>query len=95
MESDKRKFVEQVVDLIVMSRNRSTASDLNGPNLEMTQKLRSKLREEEIALHMKHYESEHLVALLDFYNTEMGESILSAQIRMSHDMSSGLKFTGQ
>jgi len=83
---EKRNLAERVVDLTVMNRAIAIASDSNGPNADMTKKLRFRMREEQTVLYIKHYETEQLMALLDFYNTEIGKSILASQERLSHDM---------
>lgn len=71
----QRDLAEQLVDLIVM--NRITASEL------ITDIHISRLRESQITLYTKHLEAEQLQALLCFYNTEIGKSILISQQRMA------------
>jgi len=86
----KRELAEKVVDQTVMHRMKIT-SDSNGSNPQLTEKFRSQMREQQIDLYCKHFEIEQLQALLDFYSTEMGKSILESQKRLSGDISSGLR----
>lgn len=94
-DEEKRKLAEKVVDLTVMNRAKAFASDSNGPNAEMTEKLRLRMREEQTVLYIKHYETEQLMALLDFYSTETGKSILASQERLSNDMASGIRLVSE
>ncbi|NQV69308.1 MAG: DUF2059 domain-containing protein [Pseudohongiella sp.] len=87
----KRRLAEKVVDLTVMNRAKTFASDSNGPNAALTEKLSLRMREEQTVLYIKHYETEQLNALLDFYNTEIGKSILASQERLSAEMASGVR----
>lgn len=87
----KRELAEKVVDLTVMSRVRSFAN-LNGvPDADMTEKLRSRMRQEQTELYIKHFEPEQLLALLDFYNTEIGQSILESQKKVSDELAAGTR----
>jgi len=88
---EKRKLAEKVVDLTVMNRARATATVNNKPDPEMTEKLKLRMREEQTELYVKHFDSDQLLALLDFYTTEMGKSILESQKRVSGDISSGMR----
>ncbi|MEZ5490271.1 MAG: DUF2059 domain-containing protein [Gammaproteobacteria bacterium] len=92
MDTDrKRELAEKVVDLTVMSRVRSFAN-LNGvPDADMTEKLRSRMRQEQTELYIKHFEPEQLLALLDFYNTEIGQSILESQKKVSDELAAGTR----
>lgn len=87
----KRELAEKVVDLTVMNRI-STSATMNGvPDPEIVEKHRSRMRKEQTELYLKHYEPEQFVALLDFYNTDIGKSILESQKNVSDDMASGMR----
>ena len=87
----KRKLAEDVVDLTVMNRVRSSAS-LNGiPDPETAEKMRLRMRQEQIELYIKHYEPEQLQALLDFYSTDIGKSILESQCRVADELAAGTR----
>ncbi|PHS06164.1 MAG: hypothetical protein COA78_14510 [Blastopirellula sp.] len=74
-----------------MNRARMFATVNNEPDPEMTEKLRLRMREEQTVLYIRHYEPEQLLALLDFYSTDIGKSILDSQKRVSDDMASGVR----
>lgn len=87
----KRELAEKVVDLTVMNRVRSFAN-LNGvPDADMAEKLRLRMRQEQIELYIKHFEPEQLLALLNFYNTEIGQSILESQKNVSDELAAGAR----
>lgn len=92
MDTDrKRELAEKVVDLTVMNRVRSFAN-LNGvPDAEMAENLRSRMRQQQTELYLKHFEPEQLRALLDFYSTEIGQSILESQKKVSEEISAGTR----
>ena len=87
---EKRILAEKVVDLTVMNRARAIASDSNGRNAEKTEKLMSQMRGQQIDLYIKHYHPAQLKALIDFYDTDMGKSILVTQKHVSEDMAFGI-----
>ncbi len=87
----KRELAEKVVDLTVMNRIRTSATMNGVPDPEMAEKHRLRMREEQTELYLKHYEPEQFVALLDFYNTNIGKSILESQKKVSDDMASGMR----
>lgn len=74
----KRELAEKVVDLTVMNRVRSFASMNGVPDPAMAEKMRLRMRQEQTELYIKHFEPEQLFALLDFYSTELGKSILES-----------------
>ena len=78
---EKRKLAERVVELTVMNRLQD----------QMPEEVKERLREEQVGLHLKHFEPEQLMALIDFYETEMGKSISLCQKRMADDFRSGIK----
>jgi len=49
------------------------------------------MRQEQIELYIKHYEPEQLQALLDFYGTDIGKSILQSQSRVSDELAAGTR----
>lgn len=87
----KRELAESVVDLTVMNRMRSFAN-LNGkPDPVMAENMRLRMRDEQTELYLKHYETEQLLALLDFYSTDMGKSILESQRNVSDELAAGTR----
>ena len=87
----KQVLCEKVVDLTVMNRMQATATVNGTPDPDMAKKMRARMREEQIALHMKHFEADQLVAMLDFFSTEVGASILQSQKEMAADVHSGFR----
>lgn len=87
----RRELAQKVVELTVMNRVRSFASLNGAPDADMAEKLRSRMRQEQTELYIKHFEPEQLQALLDFYNTEIGRSILDSQKKVSDEVSSGAR----
>ncbi len=49
------------------------------------------MRQEQIELYIKHYEPEQLQALLDFYGTDIGKSILESQCRVADELAAGTR----
>ena len=86
---DKHKLVEELVDLSV--RDVMNSADLSS-NLgnEITSRMRGKIRQEQIDLRMKHFEIDQIKALLEFYRTEMGKSILESQSRIEQELAEGI-----
>lgn len=92
MKADsKRELAEKVVDLTVMNRARATATVNGKHDPEKTEQLRLQMREEQIALHMRHFEVDQFRALLDFYSTEIGASILNSQEEIANEVHSGFR----
>ena len=87
----KRELAEKVVDLTVMNRARSFATTNGASDPAMAEKIRLRMRQEQIELYMKHYEPEQFVALLDFYNTDIGRSILESQSKVSDELAAGTR----
>ncbi|PCH61700.1 MAG: hypothetical protein COC19_04495 [SAR86 cluster bacterium] len=88
---EKRELAETVVDMTVMNRFRIFSSNSDGYDAKMSEIARFRMREEQTALYAKHYQSKQLTALLDFYSSEMGKSILTSQERVADEMASGVK----
>ena len=86
-----RKLAEEVVDLTVMNRVRYSANLNGAPDPVMAEKMRLRIRQEQIALYIKHYEPAQLQALLDFYSTDIGKSILDSQRRVSDELTAGTR----
>lgn len=57
-----------------------------GISEEYKEQLRKRFYEEQIALRVKHFSEDQLQALLDFYSSAMGKSILESQNKMTDDM---------
>lgn len=87
----KKELAEKVVDLTVMNRVHTFATLNDKPDPATAAKHRARMRDEQVALYIKHYETEQLLALLDFYSTDIGKSILESQKRASDDLASGIR----
>ena len=87
----KRKLAEEIVDLTVMNKFRAFSDSTSQKSLDSLNRARIRMREEQIELYVKHFEIEQLNAILDFYGTDMGKSILSSHERMSDELASGVK----
>lgn len=87
----KRELAEKVVDLTVMNRIRSSATLNGSPDPEMAERSRQRMRQEQIELYIKHYEPEQFLALLDFYSTDIGKSILESQRKVSDELAAGTR----
>lgn len=74
-----------------MHRTHAVAIKNGLPDPETTEMLRSRMRAEQTALHIRHYEEEQLSALLDFYSTDMGKSILASQESLAKEIASGTR----
>ena len=93
---EKRKLVEELVALSVgdpvrkhpVRKHPPGAADLFN---EIDEKIRQRMREKQINVRLKHFSPEQIVALLDFYATEMGKSILTSQGRISDEIASAMQ----
>jgi len=74
-----------------MNRVRSIANLNGAPDPEMAEKMRLRMRQEQAELYLKHFTTEQLQALLDFYKTDMGKSILESQSRVSDELAGGIR----
>lgn len=74
-----------------MHRVHAVAIKNGMPDPEMTETLRSRMRAEQTELHIRHYEDAQLAALLDFYATDMGKSILASQESLAKEIASGTR----
>ena len=87
----KRRLAEEVVDLTVMNRFRSFSAGSTGRSADGDMQARVRMRQQQTELYKKHFEVEQLTAILDFYRTELGESILTSHERLVDDMASGFR----
>lgn len=53
--------------------------------------MRFRMRQEQTELYIKHFDSEQLQALLDFYSTDIGKSILESQSKVSDELAAGTR----
>lgn len=84
---EKRKFV----DLTVRDPMRKHPAEADGPVKEINEKIRQRMRKQQIEIRLKHFNPEQLVALLDFYETDMGKSIITSQGRISDEIASAMQ----
>jgi hypothetical protein len=77
-DDDVRELAARVVRLMV----REPAYSGNGITEEYRQQMTQRYFDEQTELRVKHYTVEQLQALLDFYSSAMGRSILDSQNRM-------------
>ena len=57
--------------------------------------MRQRFREEQINIRFKHFSTDQLIALLNFYETDMGESILITQNDISEEIISGFQLVSE
>jgi hypothetical protein len=88
---EKRILAEKIVDLTVISHIQNISTIRTDMAKEMFEKVVSDMREQQIQLHLKHFETNQLAALLDFYSSEMGASILASQRRVSGELAENTK----
>ena len=77
-EDEKRELAARVVRLMV----RKPAYSGNGITEEYKEKMTQRYFDEQTELRVQHYTTEQLQALLEFYGSGMGLSILESQNRM-------------
>lgn len=77
-EDEKRELAARVVRLMV----RKPAYSGNGITEEYKEKMTQRYFDEQTELRVQHYTTEQLQALLEFYGSDMGLSILESQNRM-------------
>lgn len=82
---EKRKLVERLVAL-TMPELVCDAKSVAEETVEFASRLREKLLQKQIELHIKHLEPEQIQALLDFYDTDMGASILKSQAKIEEEL---------
>jgi len=87
---EKRKLVEELVALTAGDPVRKHPPGAAGLK-EIDEKIRQRMREQQINIRLKHFSPEQIVALLDFYATKMGKSILSSQGRISDEIASAMQ----
>lgn len=91
---EKRKLVEKLVDLTVravrdpMRKHPALADELFK---EINEKIRQQMRKQQIEIRLKHFNLEQLVALLDFYETDLGKSIIASQGLISDEIDSAMQ----
>ena len=79
---EKRELAAKVVRLTLREPTVTGA----GITEEYKASIRNRFYDEQTALRVKHFSVEQLRALLDFYSSDMGASILQSQNKMIDDM---------
>ncbi len=92
---NKRDLVEKLVDLTVRDPIGSISGNPSQLDLEMYEKMRQRFREEQINIRFKHFSTDQLIALLNFYETDMSESILITQNDISEEIISGFQLVSE
>lgn len=83
---EKRVLVERLVELTV--RDVMSDSDMSTSiGKELKNRMRQKILQEQVELRLKHFELEQIEALLDFYSTDIGKSILKSQSNIDQELS--------
>jgi len=80
-----RELVEKLVAITLPDLERE-ACDTAAEHDEFAESLREKFRRQQIELRMKHFEPGQVQALLDFYDSEMGASILESQAKIDREL---------
>ncbi len=82
---EKKKLIEKLVDLTVTDTlSESDMSTSIGHAL--ASRMRERIRQEQVDIRLRHLEPEQISALLDFYSTAMGKSILESQSRIDREI---------
>lgn len=86
---DKKKLVERLVDLTVC--NTICESDMSTKvGSALARGMRQRMRQEQIDVRMKHLSPEQISALLAFYDSAMGRSILASQAEIERELGSSM-----
>jgi len=93
---NKLEKAEKLVELTgsVISRRKFDSSTPK-KHVDLRRALEEDSRELQIELRTKHYSEEQLDALLDFYESEIGKSILQANERIRVEFSDGYREFGK
>ena len=86
---EKKKLVEKLVDLTVQF-NMSECDISTAVGAELVNRMRLRMRQAQIDARMKHLDPEQVSALLTFYGSTMGRSILERQARIDAELGSGM-----
>lgn len=81
-EEQKRELAKKLVELTV-SDPKFFGGDVDK---DKKKAICEQFREEQIKLRIKHFDLKQLTALIDFYSTDMGASILISQRNISEDI---------
>ncbi len=86
---EKKKLVEKLVDLTVPDT--LSESDMSSSiGYELASRMRQRIRQEQIDIRLRHLEPEQIHALLEFYDTAMGRSILESQSKIDRDIAESM-----
>lgn len=85
----KKKLVEKFLNLKASLLMSDSELSLNSDS-EYSKHMRLKFSKEQVDLHLKYFDIEQLEALLSFYDTAIGKSILENQIKIDHEISSDI-----
>jgi polyhydroxyalkanoate synthesis regulator phasin len=83
---EKRELVQRLVE-IHTSQDLVSAADLSmSAGKDFSKCMTQKIQQEKIELHLKYFDTEQIRALLDFYDSPMGRSILESQSKIDFDL---------
>lgn len=86
---EKKKLVERLVDLTVPNTMRE--SDMSTKvGSALASGMRQRMRQEQIDVRMRHLSPEQISALLAFYDSAMGRSILESQAEIERELGSSM-----
>ena len=88
---NKRKLVEKLVELTVRDPVSEVTGSASEIGLELREKLRERFKEQQVNIRLRHFSEDQLKALVGFYETDMGISILEAQNRISEELAAGIE----
>ncbi len=89
---DKARKAEQLFDLMVRdSFPDLTTAGASGKLLELQKELGNRFRKLHIELRLKHFTDEQLEALLSFYDSDLGKSIIDAELQIREEFSMLMK----
>ncbi|GJM12240.1 MAG: hypothetical protein DHS20C12_06430 [Pseudohongiella sp.] len=91
---EKRELVRRLVEIISRDKTseQSSPSDIG---YEFSKRMNEKIQQEQIELHMKHFDAEQIKALLDFYDSPMGRSILECQSNIDHELADNISVVSE
>ena len=91
MTDNKKDLVKKLVELTIRDPVAAISGNPSELDKKMNEKLRSRIREEQINVRIKHFTLDQINALLDFYATEMGQSIIESEKRISKEFLAGIE----
>ena len=90
-DSEKLGLVERLVDLTVRNPVGAISGNPTDIDMEMHEQIRQRARQQQIDVRLKHFTTEQVRALLDFYESDMGRSIIESEKRIAEEFIAGFQ----